>query len=330
MVTLEDVARQAGVSLATASRVLNGSTRQVGAAMRARVEKAAAELGYRTNVAAQTLARGAGNVIGLVVHDLVDPYFAAIADGAMRAADADGHVVMVGATHRDPEREIAYVATLNAQRAKAVLIAGSRVADPVLTGRLRAELDRYRAQGGRVASVGQDLLGVDTIAPGNHTGAGRLARELAALGHLRFAVLAGPAQLLTAADRRTGFCAALAELGLPDPQIVHGPFDRDGGHAAAASVLPEVTCVFAVNDVMAVGALAAFRERGVRVPDDVSVAGFDDIPTLRDLVPALSTVRLPLAEMGSRAVELALTTASEPRVVAVEGEVVLRESVCAR
>ncbi|MEO3863345.1 LacI family DNA-binding transcriptional regulator [Acrocarpospora sp. B8E8] len=327
MVTLEDVARQAGVSLATASRVLNGSTRQVGAAMRTRVEKAAAELGYRTNVAAQTLARGASNVIGLVVHDLVDPYFAAIADGAMRAADAEGHVVMVGTTRRDPEREIAYVATLNAQRAKAVLIAGSRVADPVATARLKAELDRYRAQGGRAACVGQDLLGVDTVAPANHAGAARLAGALADLGHTRFAVLAGPPHLITAADRRAGFQAALAERGLPEPQIVYGRFDRDGGHAAAASVRPDVTCVFAVNDVMAVGALAAFRERGVRVPEDVSVAGFDDIPTLRDHVPALSTVRLPLAAMGSLAVELALAGEDEPQVVAMEGEVVLRESV---
>ncbi|WP_214107550.1 LacI family DNA-binding transcriptional regulator [Acrocarpospora catenulata] len=327
MVTLEDVARQAGVSLATASRVLNGSTRQVGAAMRARVEKAAAELGYRTNVAAQTLARGASNVIGLVVHDLVDPYFAAIADGAMRTADAEGHVVMVGTTHRDPEREIAYVATLNAQRAKAVLLAGSRVADPVVTGRLRAELDRYRETGGRVACVGQDLLGVDTVAPGNRAGAAALARELAALGHTRFAVLAGPPNLITAVDRRDGFCGALTELGLPDPQIVYGRFDRDGGYAAAAAVEPGVTCVFAVNDVMAVGALAAFRERGVRVPEDVSVAGFDDIPTLRDLVPALTTVRLPLAAMGAHAVELALSSIGESRVVVVAGQIVVRDSV---
>ncbi len=153
MVTLEDVARHAGVSLATASRVLNGSTRQVGASLRARVEQAAQQLGYRTNVAAQTLARGASNVIGLVVHDLTDPYFAALADGAMRVAEDQGLMVMVATTHRDPEREIAYVATLNAQRVRAVLLAGSRIADPGVTRRLREELDRYRATGGRIACV---------------------------------------------------------------------------------------------------------------------------------------------------------------------------------
>ncbi|GAA3128712.1 LacI family DNA-binding transcriptional regulator [Planomonospora alba] len=328
MVTLEDVARHAGVSLATASRVLNGSTRQVGASLRAKVEQAAQQLGYRTNVAAQTLARGASNVIGLVVHDLTDPYFAALADGAMRVAEDQGMMVMVATTHRDPEREIAYVATLNAQRVRAVLLSGSRIADPAVTRRLREELDRYRQTGGRVACVGQALLGTDTVTPGNAEGAADLARALAGLGHRRFAVLAGPPWLITAQDRVAGFTGALAELGLPAPQLVHGTFDRDGGYTAAAEVT-DATCVFAVNDVMAVGALASFRDRGIRVPQDVSVAGFDDIATLRDLVPALTTVRLPLADMGARALELALEAveeAREPRVERVAGEVVLRES----
>ncbi|MBB5083033.1 LacI family DNA-binding transcriptional regulator [Nonomuraea endophytica] len=326
MVTLEDVARQAGVSLATASRVLNGSTRQVGAGLRARVEQAADELGYRANIAAQTLARGASNVIGIVVHDLTDPYFAALADGVMRAAAGEGLLVMVGTTHRDPEQEIAYVATLNAQRVRAVLLVGSRLDDPEVTGRLRAELDRYLSSGGRVACVGQDLLGVDTVAPANGEGAAALARSLAELGHRRFAVLAGPPRLMTAADRCAGFVTALEQLGLPRPRVIHGPFDRDGGYQAAQET-GDATCVFAVNDVMAVGALAAYRERGVRVPEDVSVAGFDDIATLRDHAPALTTVRLPLADMGSRALELALTSADKPVVEPVRGEVVLRESV---
>lgn len=326
VVTLEDVAKQAGVSLATASRVLNGSTRQVGAALRSRVERAADELGYRANIAAQTLARGSSNVIGIVVHDLTDPYFAALADGAMRAAAGERMLVMVGTTHRDPEQEIAYVSTLHAQRVRAILLAGSRTADPEVTGRLAAKLAAYREGGGRVACVGQDLLGVNTVAPANREGAAALARELAALGHTRFAVLAGPPHLMTAVDRCAGFTSALRELGLPEPLIVHGPFDRDGGYAAAQRT-GDATCVFAVNDVMAVGALAAYRERGIRVPDDVSVAGFDDIVTLRDQVPALTTVRLPLKDMGARALELALTTEEDVVVEPVAGEVVLRESV---
>ncbi|MDH2424258.1 LacI family DNA-binding transcriptional regulator [Sphaerisporangium sp. TRM90804] len=330
MVTLEDVARDAGVSLATASRVLNGSTRQVGADMRARVESAAARLGYRVDATAQTLARGASNVVGLIVQDLTDHYFAAIADGAIRAADLHDMVVTLGTTFRDPEREIAHVATLNAQRARVVLIAGSRVTDDNMIRRLRAELDVYRASGGRVAVIGQDLLGADTVAPLNREGGYDLARALAGRGHRRFAMLAGPRTLLTAADRAEGFAAALTDLGLPAPVVVHGGFDRDGGFEAAMELvdsLADATCVFAVNDVMAVGALAAFRHRGVQVPRDLSLAGFDDIAPLRDMVPALSTVRLPLARMGGLAMELALSWAEFPRVEPVAGEVVLRESV---
>ena len=326
MSTLEDVARRAGVSLATASRVLNGS-RRVGDAMRQRVQQAAAELDYEPDANAQTLARGSSNLIGLVVHDLTDPYFAAVAEGAMRAADRSGLIVVVGSTYRDPEREISYVSTLRAQRVKAILLAGSRISDQQATARLRTELNRYLDSGGRVACVGQDLLGVGTIAPGNRSGAAALARALAGLGHRRFAVLAGPAGLVTAADRSAGFSSALAELGLPEPLVVHGGFDRDGGYDSVQKVLgTDATCVFAVNDVMAVGALAALREHGVQVPGDLSVAGFDDITTLHDLVPALTTVRLPLAELGEWALDFALADSVQPQVRHVEGEVVLRTS----
>ncbi|GGK72554.1 LacI family transcriptional regulator [Sphaerisporangium melleum] len=330
MVTLEDVARHAGVSLATASRVLNGSSRQVGAALRARVEASAAELGYRVDATAQTLARGASNVVGLIIQDLSDAYFATIADGAIRAADLHGMVVTLGTTYRDPEREIALVATLAAQRARAVLITGSRVADDHMLGRLRAELDVYRSSGGRVAVIGQDLLDADTVAPRNREGARELAHAIVRRGHRRFAVLAGPVHLYTAVDRAAGFLDGLAELGLPEPVVVHGGFDRDGGHAAAAELLemaPDVTCVFAVNDVMALGALAAFRSRGVEVPRDLSLAGFDDIPTLHDVVPALTTVRLPLSRMGELALDLALCPQGGPRVEPVAGQVMFRHSV---
>ncbi|GAA1502884.1 LacI family DNA-binding transcriptional regulator [Sphaerisporangium rubeum] len=332
MVTLEDVAREAGVSLATASRVLNGSTRQVGAAMRARVESAAARLGYRVDATAQTLARGASNIVGLVVQDLTDHYFAAIADGVIRSADLLDMVVTITTTYRDPEREIAQIATMRAQRARIVVIAGSRVSDERMVRRLCDELDAYRAGGGRVALIGQSLGGVDTVAPMNREGAARLAHTLAGFGHRRFAVLSGPPGLRTAVDRCEGFSGALAELGLPPPLVLKGGFDRDGGYEAALGLLDlraDVTCVYAVNDVMAVGALAAFRERGVRVPGDLSLAGFDDIKLLRDTVPPLTTVRLPLATMGAMALDLALTSGDVARTEHVPGEVILRASVAA-
>ncbi len=151
-----------------------------------------------------------------------------------------------------------------------------------------------------------------TVEPDNRGGARRLACALVELGHRRFAVLCGPAGLLTARDRLEGFRQGLAEAGGVAADVVEGGFTRDGGHAVALELLGRgtaSTCVFAVNDVMAVGAMAALRERGVPVPQAMSVAGFDDIATLRDTVPALTTVRLPLEEMGEQAARLTLLRA---------------------
>jgi LacI family transcriptional regulator, galactose operon repressor len=330
---LTEVAKQAGVSLATASRVLNGSDRTVGEPLRTRVLAAADQLGYRPNLHAQAIARGASHIVGLVVHDLADPYFSAIADGVMRQCEQRGLMVVLASTRRDPQREIEYVAALRAQQARAVIIVGSRTTDREVTARLAKEVAGYTESGGRVACVSQNLLGTNTVLVQNRVGARELALELAGLGHRRFAVLAGPTDLLTARDRLAGFTDGLARAGIePDGvRIVHGAFTRDGGHAAAAELVAEgltATCVFACNDVMAVGAMAALRERGLRVPDDVSMAGFDDIETLRDLVPPLTTVHLALEELGERAAELALDGApNEPaRQVRVRGHVVLRDS----
>jgi LacI family transcriptional regulator len=328
-----EVADRAGVSLATASRVLNGSDRTVGEGLRNRVLAAATQLGYRANPHAQAIARGASNIVGLVVHDLADPYFSTIADGVMRQCEHRGLVVVLASTRRDPTREIEYASAFRAQRARAVIIVGSRTTDAELTAQLAKELASITESGGRVACVTQNRLGTNTVIVQNRAGARELARELAGMGHRRFAVLAGPADLLTARERHAGFVDGLTRAGVSsrDIRTVHSPFSRDGGYVAAERLVEaglDATCVFACNDVMAVGAMAAFRERGVRVPEDVSVAGFDDIRTLRDLVPQLTTVHLDLEELGERAARLALAGAPEDpaQLIRVRGQVVLRDS----
>ena len=329
-VTLAEVAKQAGVSLATASRVLNGSTRQDSEELSDRVLRTAEQLGYVPNASAQALARNSSSLVGLVVHDITDPYFSCIAAGVTRVAEEAGLVVVLGTTGRRPEREVELLSTLRAHRARAVVLAGSRTTDRVAQSRLAAEIDAFTEQGGRVACVSQAKLGTDTVVPGNRAGGRALARSLAELGHKKFAVLGGPSELVVARDRLAGFKAGLADSGVAPPVVINGAFTRDGGYEAALQLLSSksrVTCVFAVTDVMAIGAMAALRERGVRVPEDMSIAGFDDIPTLRDTVPALSTVRLPLEEMGEIAAGLVLDAGGdEARTVRVAGEVVLRAS----
>jgi LacI family transcriptional regulator len=335
-VTLQDVADRAGVSLTTASRVVNDGSRRVGRPLADRVQRAVADLGYTANLQARAVATGQSTMIGVALRDISDPYFSSIAAGLIEVAEAEAGRLLVcmtsTAAHEEAERE--YVALMRAQRARAVVLVGSRSDNVAARDALRAELAAFTRSGGRAACVGQDLLGVDTVLPENRAGADALARALAALGHRRFAVLAGPRSLLTAQDRTDGFADGLRAWSLPlDPaRVVHGALSRDGGYAAMSEILaagePLPDCVFAVSDVMAVGALARLRAAGLDVPGDIALAGFDDIPTLRDVSPPLTTVRLPLKRLGEIAARLALggDAPRQPRVVPVPGEVVLRES----
>ena len=332
-VTLEQVAQHAGVSLATASRVINGSTRQVSERLREKVNASAEELGYLANASAQTLARNSSALVGLLVHDIADPYFSSIARGVTRHTEEQGLVTVLGTTHRSAQKEGTLLATLRAHRAKAIVLVGSRSTDEESNARLVREIEAFQQQGGRVACVSQPGLPADTVNPDNHAGAAELARHLIALGHRRFAILAGPTNLSTARERLDGFHSALSAAGieLEHHNIVHGDFTRDGGFESTRRLMrlgTDATCLFAVNDVMATGAMAALRDSGIRIPQELSVAGFDDIPTLRDLTPALTTVRLPLEQMGERAAQMALETdhEGENRTVNVQGEVLMRES----
>lgn len=330
--TLEDVAKAAGVSLATASRALNGM--RVTPHLRERVLLAAERLAYTPNAHARALAGGAHRTVGVICHDVSDPYFAAIAGGVMRVAADNDLLVMLASTFSDPEREIAYVSMLRAERAHAILLIGSGFEDLHWERALEAELTPYLDGRGRVAVISRHRsLRVDTVLPENRAGAAAMARALLELGHRRFAVLTGPPVLTTVADRLGGFRAELRKAGvkLTADDIVEGPFTRDGGYAAMTRLLDRgtrATCVFAVADVMAIGACAAARDRGLSVPDDVSIAGFDDIPIVRDLTPPLTTVALPLQRLGERALELALTDNPDRRrrVVRMGGEVVVRAS----
>ena len=335
-VTLQDVADQAGVSLTTASRVVNEGSRRVGPQLAQRVQQAVADLGYTANLQARAVATGQSTMVGVVVHDIADPYFSSIAAGLIEVADARRLLVCLSSTAADEAAEREYVALMRAQRARAVILIGSRTDDTGAREALRAEIAAFTRSGGRAVAVGQDLLGVDTVLPENAAGAEALARAMVAVGHRRFAVLAGPRGLLTARDRLDGFRAGLAAWNVPlgRDQVIYGAFTRDGGYEAMSAVLaadePRPDCVFAVTDVMAVGALARLRAGGHQVPRDIALAGFDDIGTLRDVYPPLTTVRLPLTRMGEMAAELVLSEANgapaAPRVIPVPGEVILRES----
>jgi LacI family transcriptional regulator len=327
-VTLLQVARRAGVSLATASRVLNGSTRTPAAGIAERVRAAAAELRYVPNAQAQALAGAATGLVGLVVHDIADPYFSTIIGGAQRAARRSGRQVLLAAAERDEGAEREAVAAFVAHRTDAIILAGSRRTHS--DEQLAAELGRYVERGGRVLTLGpSEIPGAAYLDVGNRSGGAELVRALVGRGVTRFAILSGPRELNTVRDRIAGYRDAMAEAGLEPLAVVEDSFTSAGGHNAATRVWEQLRweepiCLLALNDVMALGAMTALRSLGRSVPEDVQVAGFDDIPTLRDHAPGLTTFRLPLEQIGERAVELAL--AGDSRRERLTGEVVIRES----
>ncbi|RAM35494.1 LacI family DNA-binding transcriptional regulator [Arthrobacter globiformis] len=350
--TLTEVARLAGVSPATASRVLNGSARTPGPDIAERVRKAADSLGYIPNAQAQGLAKSSSGLIGLIVHDIADPYFSAIARGVQTAARHQNKMVLLATTAGSPADERAAVAAFAARRADSIVIAGSRsarTADQLGNAELAAELDRYCRNGGQVGVVGHAVVGAESdegyhvVEVPNEELAAELARELAASHAGEFVIIAGPEGLLTSDDRVRGFQRGLADAGFSPADVLHTGFDRTGGYEAGLELAarigahggngeggteaaaPPRLCIFAVNDVMAIGATAALRSKGLRVPRDAAIAGFDDIETLRDFRPALSTVRLPLEEIGRLAVPAGSGHAAAG-TVGVKGEVTLRRS----
>lgn len=307
---LIDVADAAGVSIATASRALAG-TNGVSPAVADRVRATAEELGYVTNVHARSLAGGASRSIGLVVHEIGDPYFSEIASGVLQVATEQGLTVQICHTGRDPEAELTQVRSLVANRVGAILIASSGFVDPEVETPVRLALEQYAADGGRVAVIGRHHLRADTVLPENRAGGREIAEHVLDLGHRRICVVAGSRTLTTVADRLEGIDEALAaaKVGRSTVPVLEDAFTRDGGRACARRILeehPETTAVIALNDHMAIGVLAELRHAGVAVPDQVSVTGFDDVAIAEDLAPGLTTIRLPMSEMGAKALGLAL------------------------
>lgn len=345
---LEDVARDAGVSLATASRVLGGSSYPVSAQLRERVLRAAAALHYVPNAHARALASAGSTTVGLVVHDISDPYFAEIAKGALRVAEERGRLVLICNTYRDPQRECAYLAELGAQRVAAVVLAGSGFTDPALEHNVGVEVRALRELGIAVALIGRhgtgrrrtagrraDTAGTESwprrlpsVRPDNRGGAVAAARHLRGLGHQQIGILTGPLALTTMRDRLDGALGELKAAGIR-PVLVEGDLTREGGATAVRRLLtdhPATTAVLALSDVVAIGALHALRECGRRIPEELTLVGFDDVPAARDVVPELTTVSVPMVHMGALAVGAALDGESSSVVRLLPTTLVVRRS----
>lgn len=296
-----------------------------------KVRQAAEKLGYLPNAQAQALARSSTKLVGLIVRDIADPYFSSIARGVQRGLGDSGIQLLLASVGSDHDREMEAIRAFMSQRTDAIILSGSRLVEG--DQQLVHLLENYQSNGGRAIMIGQPLALTGGIQIDNEGTAAELASALVGQGHRRFAILAGDSSLITPRHRARGFVGKLELMGIEVERTLHGAFSREGGYLAMSDYLVarenqgdmSQVCVFCVSDVMALGALHAIRERGLRVPEDIAVVGFDDIPTLVDVTPSVSTARLPLEEIGRMAGEMVLNH-SETKLVVVSGVPMIRHS----
>lgn len=302
MSTLLDVARRAGVSPMTVSRVVNGSG-VVSPKLRARVQQALAETGYVPNTLARNLRARRTDTIALVLPDMTNPFFTTLAHGVETAAREAGYSLLLANSDEREDEEERLVPMLLQRQVDGILVV------PAGHGGETIRVCREREVPLVIVDRRPEAPGADVIRGDSEGGAYELGRLLIGLGHRQMAVLSGPAAVPTAADRVAGFTRAVAEAGLLAPIVRYGSFSIASGHDLAISVMgatPRPTALFAANNFIAIGVQHALAELGLRVPDDVAVVGFDDLPQAMVTFPFLTVVAQPAFEMGQRSVALLL------------------------
>lgn len=297
--SIRDVAKAVGVSTATVSRVINGRT-GVSDAVRARVMAAADELRYVPDSAARALITGRTNRVGVLLPDIFGGFFSELICGADCAARRHGLQILLSATHGSAPEASQAIRAMRGQ-VDALLIMSPHVDSRFIRQHV-GEHTPALLIGSRVRFGGVSHVGIE-----NRLGASAMVEHLARLGYRRIAFIAGPEDNTDAAERLAGYRQALAQLR-PEAQpiVVPGRFTEESGFAAGhrlALLDPRPDAVFAANDATAIGCLLALREAGLRVPEDIALAGFDDVPLAQLIAPALTTVRVPVRSLGEEAIE---------------------------
>ena len=324
--TLKDVAEAAAVSIATVSRYQNNKL-ALPPTTAERIEKAIRALDYRPNAHARRLSLGRSDVIGLVLPDIANPFFAHLAASVERAASAVGLEVMLMATLNSPQREIAYLERVRRNHLDGLIFVTNHKGTDTLATAINTS--------GRVVLADEDVDDVHCakVFCDNELGGFLAGQHLTMFGHRRLAFVGGPSDLMSGIERANGFRRAARVAGR-SVKIVSEQFGDYGtahGRAAAEVLLqlsPMPSGVFAASDEIALGLLSQLKSRGVRVPDDMSVIGFDDVGPLELFDPPLTTVRQPIVELGRRAVEaLSGATPTPGSADRLPVELVVRRSV---
>jgi DNA-binding LacI/PurR family transcriptional regulator len=316
-----DVAARAGVSHQTVSRVVNGFD-SIRPETRDRVLVAIAELGYRQNVAARALATSRSRAIGVLAPAVTDYGPTSTVQGIEVAARAAGYHSLVTTAADDRDSIVSGLGFLLDQAIEALVVIApqQRVLEALRELDIRlpiATLQAIELGSGTAVSVDQSA------------GARLVMRHLLELGHRHIQHLAGPLEFLEAAARRTAYADALAAAGLPVPEVIEGDWTAESGYRAASRLAPETTAVFSGNDQMALGLVHGLVDLGRRVPEDVSMVGFDDVPESKFYLPALTTVRQDFGRIGRVAVESLIRPiegAAAEHIPPLEAQLIVRDS----
>ena len=307
--TIKDVARESGFNISTVSRALNGSY-GVNDQTRKHVIAVAARLNYRPNRVARGLVTGRSHSLGLILSDIRNPFFAEVARGAEDAARAGKCDLVLCNSDLNADKQMQYVQSLLEKRIDGILMNSVSA----LSQEQQAQLE---ASGVPIVLLNRSpsKQRFSTVCADNESGGALAAKYLLSLGHRRIAHLTGPRQHGNLTDRERGFIRALQTAAHPvQPTVLHGKFNFTGGAELTRKLLdehPDITAVFAANDVMAFGVVRAALDRGLRIPEDLSLIGFDNIEFSGIVHPPLTTIHQPKYEMGYAAVEILLRLARE-------------------
>ena len=331
MANMKDIARIAGVSLGTVSNVLN-ETATVREPVRQRVLQAVQAAGYQPSQLARALRRDKTNMIGMIIPDITNPFFPAVVRGAEDVAFSNGYRLILCNTDNDHAKELVHLNELRTYLPAGLIVIPSNFSD------LTTQAESYRRAGTGVVCI--DRLpknwSGDTVTADNEAGAYNATRHLIQLGHTRLAMITGPLHLTNAKERLVGFKRAIKEarLHLSPGYTQETTFDKQGGYAKTLILLrliPRPTAIFAGNDMIALGALLAIRDAGLRCPEEISLMGFDDLDLAETTNPSLSSVSQSGYQLGSEAARLLLDRragdTSPAKHIVLETSLTLRHSV---